>query len=82
MSNRTGGAQSPGEFKSQVTVIWSIAVAIFCFGGMIGGLSTGFIAEKFGRKGGLLVSNSLVVFSSVLQGECVKREIKPIDLYL
>ncbi|VVC30270.1 Sugar/inositol transporter,Major facilitator superfamily domain,Major facilitator, sugar transporter- [Cinara cedri] len=54
--------------KSQVTLIWAVAVAIFCFGGMIGGLSTGFVAEKFGRKGGLLVANSLVVVSSVLQG--------------
>lgn len=63
------------KFKSQVTVIWSIAVAIFCFGGMIGGLSTGYVAEKFGRKGGLLVSNALVLFSALLQGKCVTNGI-------
>lgn len=55
--------------KSQVTLIWAVAVAIFCFGGMIGGLMTGIVAEKFGRKGGLLVSNSLVVISALLQGK-------------
>ena len=61
--------------KTQVTLIWAVAVSIFCFGGMIGGLSTGFVAEKFGRKGGLLVSNALVVLSAALQGKS-----KSIDL--
>ncbi|XP_025414369.1 solute carrier family 2, facilitated glucose transporter member 1-like isoform X2 [Sipha flava] len=65
ISERNGGAIVE---KSQVTLIWAVAVAIFCFGGMIGGLMTGIVAEKFGRKGGLLVSNSLVVVSSLLQG--------------
>lgn len=66
ISERNGGAAVE---KSQVTLIWAVAVAIFCFGGMIGGLMTGIVAEKFGRKGGLLVSNSLVVVSSLLQGK-------------
>jgi MFS family permease len=66
ISERNGGAIVE---KSQVTLIWAVAVAIFCFGGMIGGLMTGIVAEKFGRKGGLLVSNSLVVVSSLLQGK-------------
>lgn len=66
LSNRNNGAMVE---KSQVTLIWAIAVAIFCFGGMIGGLMTGYVAEKFGRKGGLLVSNALVIVSAALQGE-------------
>lgn len=65
ISDRNGGAHVE---KSQVTLIWAVAVAIFCFGGMVGGLMTGIVAEKFGRKGGLLVSNSLVVISALLQG--------------
>lgn len=76
MTNRSSSnVLDPDKLKSQVTVIWSIAVAIFCFGGMIGGLMTGYVAEKFGRKGGLLVSNALVLFSAVLQGKCVRNEI-------
>ncbi|XP_001950963.1 solute carrier family 2, facilitated glucose transporter member 1 isoform X2 [Acyrthosiphon pisum] len=54
--------------QTQVTLIWAVAVSIFCVGGMVGGLSTGFVAEKFGRKGGLLVSNALVILSAALQG--------------
>lgn len=66
LSDRNDGKAAD---KSQVTLIWAVAVAIFCFGGMIGGLSTGIVADKFGRKGGLLVSNALVVVSAALQGK-------------
>lgn len=65
--------------QTQVTLIWAIAVSIFCVGGMVGGLSTGFVAEKFGRKGGLLVSNALVILSAALQG---KAKIDPCIILL
>lgn len=65
--NRTGEAVS----QSEVTMIWSIAVSIFCVGGMIGGSLVGWLADRFGRKGGLLLNNILVLFCVIFEG-CAK----------
>lgn len=34
---------------SQINVLWSITVSIFAVGGMIGGFSAGFFANRYGR---------------------------------
>lgn len=62
--NRTGGSAD----QSYVTVVWSIAVSIFCVGGMIGGAVTGFVADTYGRKGGLLINNIFVLLAAIFQG--------------
>ncbi|XP_052121869.1 solute carrier family 2, facilitated glucose transporter member 1 isoform X3 [Frankliniella occidentalis] len=64
-ANRTG---DPNVNQGKVTMIWSIAVSIFCVGGMIGGSITGLVADRFGRKGGLLLNNVFVILSAILQG--------------
>lgn len=49
-----------------VKFIFSIITSIFCIGGMVGALMTAFVSEKFGRKGGLLMINFLVVIAVLL----------------
>ncbi|XP_052748182.1 solute carrier family 2, facilitated glucose transporter member 1-like [Galleria mellonella] len=52
----------------KVTSVWSVAVSIYCVGGMIGGVITGIIADRFGRKCGLLLNNVLVLVAAALEG--------------
>lgn len=54
--------------KATVTLIFSIFVSVFCVGGMVGGLLTAMVAEKLGRKRGLLVNNLLVFVAAALMG--------------
>uniref|UniRef100_H2YYN5 Major facilitator superfamily (MFS) profile domain-containing protein n=1 Tax=Ciona savignyi TaxID=51511 RepID=H2YYN5_CIOSA len=49
-------------------ILWSFTVSIYTVGGMIGSFSTGFFVKKFGRKGALLVSNSLSIVGAILMG--------------
>ncbi|XP_012287356.1 glucose transporter type 1 isoform X4 [Orussus abietinus] len=51
--------------------LYSVAVSIFAIGGMLGGISGGIIANRFGRKGGLLLNNVLGIVGACLMG-CTK----------
>jgi SP family facilitated glucose transporter-like MFS transporter 1 len=54
--------------SKQVESFYSLFVAIFAIGGMLGGFSGGIVANRFGRKGGLLLNNLLGIGGGVLMG--------------
>ncbi|XP_050683037.1 glucose transporter type 1 isoform X3 [Leptidea sinapis] len=54
--------------EDAVNRLYSIAVSIFAIGGMLGGFSGGMIANRFGRKGGLLLNNILGISGASLMG--------------
>ncbi|XP_071110230.1 solute carrier family 2, facilitated glucose transporter member 1-like [Haliotis cracherodii] len=59
-----------GEYMkpSMKTLLWSITVAMYAVGGMIGGVSAGFWANRYGRKGALLRNNVIAVIAGGLLG--------------
>ena len=47
-----------------------MVVAATLVGGMLGGLSAGYVADRFGRKRGLLLVQSFSALGVVLMGSC------------
>nr|CAD7427871.1 unnamed protein product [Timema monikensis] len=45
--------------SSQLNILWSTLVSIFLVGGVTGSLTGGWVADKFGRKGAVVVSSVL-----------------------
>ncbi|KFV74442.1 Solute carrier family 2, facilitated glucose transporter member 1, partial [Dryobates pubescens] len=51
-----------------LTTLWSLSVAIFSVGGMIGSFSVGLFVNRFGRRNSMLMSNILAFVAAVLMG--------------
>ncbi|WKX94708.1 hypothetical protein Q1695_011742 [Nippostrongylus brasiliensis] len=62
--------------KEQADTVWSAIVSAFPFGGAVGGLLSGMLADKAGRKGGLLYTNIFSLVAAVLMGGA-----KPVGFY-
>ncbi|XP_034291868.1 solute carrier family 2, facilitated glucose transporter member 3-like isoform X1 [Pantherophis guttatus] len=54
--------------KSLLTALWSLSVAIFSVGGMIGSFSVGFLVNRFGRRNSMLLVNVLPMVAGLLMG--------------
>ncbi|KAG7215419.1 hypothetical protein INR49_006519 [Caranx melampygus] len=50
------------------TIVWSVSVAIFSVGGMVGSFSVGVMANRFGRRRSMFLVNSLAVIGGLLMG--------------
>uniref|UniRef100_A0A0N4ZUW5 MFS domain-containing protein n=1 Tax=Parastrongyloides trichosuri TaxID=131310 RepID=A0A0N4ZUW5_PARTI len=59
-----GAPKDPEEFK----FLFGIIVGLFAFGGIFGGFFSGAVADKFGRKGGLLLINIPILIATLLMG--------------
>ncbi|EHB16655.1 Solute carrier family 2, facilitated glucose transporter member 5 [Heterocephalus glaber] len=51
-----------------LTLLWSVTVSMFPFGGFIGSLLVGPLVNKFGRKGALLFNNIFSIVPAILMG--------------
>lgn len=51
-----------------LTLLWSISVSMFPFGGFIGSLMVGILVTKLGRKGTLLLNNVFSIVPAILMG--------------
>ncbi|XP_003744146.1 glucose transporter type 1 [Galendromus occidentalis] len=60
--------------------IWAITVSIFAIGGMAGGFSGGLVANRFGRKGGMLLNNGLGITGGLLMG--LSRPLSSIEILI
>ena len=49
------------------TLEWSVAVAIFCIGGLLGSLGGGKTADRIGRKNFLIANNTLFIAGGLLE---------------
>ncbi|KJH49448.1 MFS transporter, SP family [Dictyocaulus viviparus] len=62
--------------KPEADLTWSVAVSMFAIGGMFGGLISGWLADKVGRRGGLLYNNLFAFIAAAMMGLA-----KPIGVY-
>ncbi|XP_048206143.1 solute carrier family 2, facilitated glucose transporter member 5 [Perognathus longimembris pacificus] len=54
--------------KFSLTLLWSITVSMFPFGGFVGSILVGPLVNQFGRKGALLFNNVFSVVPAVFMG--------------
>ncbi|KFO22060.1 solute carrier family 2, facilitated glucose transporter member 3 isoform X2 [Fukomys damarensis] len=70
LSQKLSEPPSPGL----LTTLWSLSVAIFSVGGMIGSFSVGLFVNRFGRRNSMLMVNFLVVAGGSLMAFCKMAE--------
>ncbi|XP_063798095.1 solute carrier family 2, facilitated glucose transporter member 1 isoform X2 [Pseudophryne corroboree] len=54
--------------EATLTSLWSLSVAIFSVGGMIGSFSVGLFVNRFGRRNSMLMANILAFIAAIFMG--------------
>ncbi|XP_018083769.1 solute carrier family 2, facilitated glucose transporter member 1 isoform X1 [Xenopus laevis] len=54
--------------ETTLTSLWSLSVAIFSVGGMVGSFSVGLFVNRFGRRNSMLMANILAFLAAILMG--------------
>ncbi|KRY20004.1 Solute carrier family 2, facilitated glucose transporter member 3 [Trichinella patagoniensis] len=49
--------------QSEMNSVWALIVGIFPFGGFIGGMLSGLVADKVGRRNGMLLNNIFAILA-------------------
>lgn len=62
VADRFGVSMGP----SHLEILWSAIVSVFLIGGVTGSLSGGWVADRFGRKGAVIMNNILGVLAAIL----------------
>lgn len=66
--------------KHQMDILWSSIVSIFLVGGMIGSFSGALFADKFGRKGTLIIGGVMSFITSLMF--ILTKPLNSIELFL
>ncbi|NWV26170.1 GTR5 protein, partial [Origma solitaria] len=66
--------------QKTLTLLWSLIVSVYCIGGMIGCLCSGYLTAKFGKKKCLLF-NDVVVITATLHTS-FSRKAKSFEMIL
>ena len=53
--------QTPPE--REITIIWSVAVAVFSIGGMLGACLIGYFSDRCGRKRSIMWNNGIILLA-------------------
>ncbi|XP_014109203.1 PREDICTED: solute carrier family 2, facilitated glucose transporter member 11-like isoform X2 [Pseudopodoces humilis] len=66
--------------QETLMLLWSLIVSVYCMGGMIGCLCSGYLAAKFGKKKCLLLNDLLLITATLLTG--FSRRAKAFEMIL
>uniref|UniRef100_A0A8C4WRX5 Major facilitator superfamily (MFS) profile domain-containing protein n=1 Tax=Gopherus evgoodei TaxID=1825980 RepID=A0A8C4WRX5_9SAUR len=54
--------------QETITLLWSLIVSIYCVGGLLGCLCSGYLVVKYGKKKCLLCNNMLIMVAALHMG--------------